>query len=62
MFQDQGKYDLLISTFPLIVYKCNAPRNIQILFMTLEYATIGSENGLSPARHQAIIWTITGLL
>ena len=28
----------------------------------IEYTIIGSDNGLSPGRHQAIIWTIAGIL
>ena len=28
----------------------------------MSYGNIGSDNGLSPGRHQAIIWTNAGLL
>ena len=30
-------------------------------YMSVNYAIIGSENGLSPARRQAISWTNAGL-
>ena len=32
------------------------------VFASGNYATIGSDNGLSPVRHQATIWTKAGLL
>ena len=32
------------------------------IYVSVNYAIIGSDNGLSPGRHQAIIWTNTGIL
>ena len=31
-------------------------------YVTINYANIGSDNGLSPVRRQPIIWTNDGLL
>ena len=41
----------------IYVYIC-----IYINIYVTDIAIIGSENGLSPGRHQAIIWTNTGIL
>ena len=32
------------------------------IYVSVNYAIIGSDNGLSPGRRQAIIWTNTGIL
>ena len=32
------------------------------IYESLNWAVIGSDNGLSPIRHQAIIWTNAGIL
>ena len=32
------------------------------IYASLTYANIGSDNGLSPGRRQAIIWTNAGIL
>ena len=36
--------------------------DLQSLFTSVNYTTIGSDNGLSPGRRQAIIWTNAGIL
>ena len=32
------------------------------MYASVNYTIIGSDNGLSPGRRQAIIWTIAGIL
>ena len=42
-----------------LIFLTHLPR---VLHICVKYISIGSDNGLSPVQHQAIIWTNAGLL
>ena len=68
-FAGRGGYSrpvgFLLATYwfrqPGVFLSFNSPPSCRI-YTSMNCASIGSDNGLSPVRHQAIISTITGLL
>ena len=45
-----------------IAFLCRGAQQFVRVYALLNWATIGSDNGLSPVRRQAIIWTNSGIL
>ena len=56
------KTPAIVSTLPEVLSTYDSPTKYLTIYAPIHYAVIGSDNGLSPGRQQAIIWTNAWLL